>query len=104
MSAFTQERLLQVLVEICRPSASQQQMTSCSTAASQIGVCSVQAGRVRVGVGRPDSTDPEIVAAHVLARFSEPREEVAALIETAAGEAEGLIERIAAGEAAEAQA
>ena len=26
--------------------------------------------RVRVGVGRPQSTDPEIVAAYVLARFS----------------------------------
>ncbi len=30
--------------------------------------------RVRVGVGRPDSTDPEIVSAHVLARFAEPDE------------------------------
>ena len=28
--------------------------------------------RVRVGVGRPDSTDPEIVAAYVLGRFREP--------------------------------
>jgi len=36
--------------------------------------------RVRAGVGRPDSSDPEIVSAHVLGRFSEPREEVAALI------------------------
>jgi peptidyl-tRNA hydrolase, PTH1 family len=49
--------------------------------------------RVRVGVGRPDSTDPEIVAGHVLARFSEPREEVEALVELAADEAERLIER-----------
>ena len=30
--------------------------------------------RVRVGVGRPDSTDPEIVAAYVLSRFAEPEE------------------------------
>ena len=30
--------------------------------------------RVRVGVGRPDSTDPEIVSAYVLGRFREPRE------------------------------
>ena len=30
--------------------------------------------RVRVGVGRPDSTDPEIVSAHVLGRFAEPDE------------------------------
>src|SRR3979490_1742441 len=27
--------------------------------------------RVRVGVGRPDSTDPEIVSAYVLGRFRE---------------------------------
>ena len=36
--------------------------------------------RVRVGVGRPDSTDPEIVSAHVLGRFREPPEEVRSLI------------------------
>ena len=45
--------------------------------------------RVRVGVGRPDSTDPEIVAAYVLGRFREPRGEVEALIESAADTAEG---------------
>jgi len=50
--------------------------------------------RVRAGVGRPDSTDPEIVAAYVLSRFREPREEVAALIERAAGEAERLVARL----------
>ena len=33
-------------------------------------------GRVRVGVGRPDSTDPEIVSAWVLGRFREPQDEV----------------------------
>jgi PTH1 family peptidyl-tRNA hydrolase len=55
--------------------------------------------RVRSGVGRPDSTDPEIVSAHVLGRFREPREEVAALIEDSAAEAERLVERIASGEA-----
>jgi PTH1 family peptidyl-tRNA hydrolase len=47
--------------------------------------------RVRVGVGRPDSTDPEIVAAYVLARFREPKAEVAELIGRAAGEVERLI-------------
>jgi PTH1 family peptidyl-tRNA hydrolase len=47
--------------------------------------------RVRVGVGRPDSTDPEVVASYVLGRFREPREEVAALVERAAGEAERLV-------------
>ena len=50
--------------------------------------------RVRVGVGRPDSTDPEIVSAHVLGRFSEPEAEVDALIAAAADETERLIERI----------
>jgi peptidyl-tRNA hydrolase, PTH1 family len=51
--------------------------------------------RVRVGVGRPDSTDPEIVAAYVLGRFREPREEVVALIEQAADEAERLAGELA---------
>jgi PTH1 family peptidyl-tRNA hydrolase len=60
--------------------------------------------RVRAGVGRPDSSDPEIVSAHVLGRFSEPREEVAALIGRAADEAERLVERIVVGDGEEAQA
>ena len=47
--------------------------------------------RVRVGVGRPDSTDPEIVSAHVLGRFSEPAEDVRALVEEAARETERLV-------------
>jgi PTH1 family peptidyl-tRNA hydrolase len=51
--------------------------------------------RVRVGVGRPDSTDPEIVASYVLGRFREPKAEVEALIAEAAGETERLVERIA---------
>jgi len=44
--------------------------------------------RVRIGVGRPDSTDPEIVAGHVLGRWRQPREEVAALVARAADAAE----------------
>ena len=48
--------------------------------------------RVRVGVGRPDSTDPDIVAAYVLAGFSEPRADVDALIERAADEVERLVQ------------
>jgi PTH1 family peptidyl-tRNA hydrolase len=51
--------------------------------------------RLRVGVGRPDSTDPEIVSAYVLGRFSEPAERVRELVDDAADEAERLIERIA---------
>jgi peptidyl-tRNA hydrolase, PTH1 family len=50
--------------------------------------------RLRVGVGRPDSTDPEIVSRHVLGRFSEPKAEVEALIGSAAEETERLVERI----------
>jgi PTH1 family peptidyl-tRNA hydrolase len=51
--------------------------------------------RVRVGVGRPDSSDPEIVSAYVLGRFREPKGEVQALIANAAEETERLVERIA---------
>jgi peptidyl-tRNA hydrolase, PTH1 family len=47
--------------------------------------------RVRVGVGRPDSTDPEIVAAYVLGRFREPAPEVAALVERASDAVEAVI-------------
>ena len=50
--------------------------------------------RVRVGVDRPDSTDPEVVASYVLGRFREPREEVAALVERAAEETERLVEKL----------
>ena len=48
--------------------------------------------RVRVGVGRPDTTDPEIVSAHVLGRFSESRDEVRDLVERAADATERLIQ------------
>lgn len=47
--------------------------------------------RIRVGVGRPDSTDPEIVSAHVLGRFRESKDEVQALVDRAADELEGLV-------------
>jgi peptidyl-tRNA hydrolase, PTH1 family len=47
--------------------------------------------RVRVGVGRPDTTDPDIVAAHVLGRWREPADEVAAVVERAADEAERVV-------------
>jgi PTH1 family peptidyl-tRNA hydrolase len=50
--------------------------------------------RVRVGVGRPDSTDPEVVASYVLSRFREPHEEVGALIARAAEETEKLVEEL----------
>jgi PTH1 family peptidyl-tRNA hydrolase len=47
--------------------------------------------RVRVGVGRPDTTDPEIVSAHVLGKWRRPAEEVAALVDQAADEVERLL-------------
>ena len=47
--------------------------------------------RLRVGVGRPDSTDPEIVSAHVLGRFSESKEDVRDLVERATDELERLV-------------
>jgi PTH1 family peptidyl-tRNA hydrolase len=48
--------------------------------------------RVRVGVGRPDSTDPDEVAAYVLSRFPESDADVRALIERAANCAERVVE------------
>jgi PTH1 family peptidyl-tRNA hydrolase len=48
-------------------------------------------GRVRVGVGRPPTSDPDRVAAYVLGRFREPRAEVAALVEQAADAAERVV-------------
>ncbi|HXP28775.1 MAG TPA: aminoacyl-tRNA hydrolase, partial [Solirubrobacteraceae bacterium] len=50
--------------------------------------------RVRVGVGRPDSTDPEIVSAHVLGRFREDPQDVAELVKRASD----AVERIVLGE------
>jgi PTH1 family peptidyl-tRNA hydrolase len=47
--------------------------------------------RVRVGVGRPDSTDPEVVSAHVLGRFRESPGEVRELVERARAEVERLV-------------
>ena len=52
--------------------------------------------RVRVGVGRPDSTDPEVVASYVLGRFAEPAAEVRDLV----ARAREATERIVRGEAA----
>jgi len=47
--------------------------------------------RIRAGVGRPDSTDPEVVSSWVLGRFRESKEEVGALIEQAADAAERVV-------------
>lgn len=48
-------------------------------------------GRVRIGVGRPDSTDPEIVSSWVLGRFSEPAGDVRDLVDRARDTAEDLV-------------
>jgi PTH1 family peptidyl-tRNA hydrolase len=48
--------------------------------------------RVRAGVGRPESTDPEVVSSYVLSRFRESDDEVRALIGAAADEAERVVE------------
>ncbi len=53
--------------------------------------------RLRVGVGRPNSTDPDVVSSYVLSRFREPHGEVAALIDRAAREAERLVEELGSG-------
>jgi peptidyl-tRNA hydrolase, PTH1 family len=59
------------------------------------GLGSTDFWRLRVGVGRPDSTDPEIVSAYVLGRFAESEDEVRELVLRAADEADRLVERIA---------
>src|SRR3954469_18693294 len=50
--------------------------------------------RVRVGVGRPDTTDPDIVASYVLGKFSEPAADVRDLVDRA----RDAVERIVLGE------
>ena len=48
--------------------------------------------RVRIGVGRPQTTDPDRVAAYVLGKFREPKADVEALIDAGADAAERVIE------------
>jgi PTH1 family peptidyl-tRNA hydrolase len=55
------------------------------------GLGSADFARVRIGVGRPPTTDPDRVAAYVLGRFREPRAEVQELIERAADAVERLV-------------
>lgn len=47
--------------------------------------------RVRVGVGRPKSTDPEVVSAYVLGHFRESSEEVGDLIDLACQAVERVV-------------
>jgi PTH1 family peptidyl-tRNA hydrolase len=55
------------------------------------GLGSVEFARVRVGVGRPDSTDPEIVSSWVLGPFTESRDEVRELMARAADATESIV-------------
>lgn len=47
--------------------------------------------RVRVGVGRPASSEPDVVSAYVLSRFREDRAEVLDLVERAADEVQRIV-------------
>jgi peptidyl-tRNA hydrolase, PTH1 family len=47
--------------------------------------------RVRVGVGRPDSSDPEVVSAYVLGRFREDDAQVDELVERACEHVERVV-------------
>jgi peptidyl-tRNA hydrolase, PTH1 family len=47
--------------------------------------------RVRVGVGRPSSSDPEIVSSYVLGRFREDPAQVRDLVERAADGAQRIV-------------
>jgi PTH1 family peptidyl-tRNA hydrolase len=50
--------------------------------------------RVRIGVGRPESTDPEVVSSYVLSGFREPDDEVRELFGRAADEADRLVREL----------
>jgi PTH1 family peptidyl-tRNA hydrolase len=47
--------------------------------------------RIRVGIGRPDTTDPEIVSAYVLGRWRQPADDVRALVDAACAEVERVV-------------
>ena len=55
------------------------------------GLGSADFGRIRIGVGRPPTTDPDRVAAYVLGRFQESKAEVRDLVEQAADVAEETV-------------
>ena len=55
------------------------------------GFASPDFQRVRIGVGRPDSTDPEVVAAYVLGAWRQPQAEVADLVDRAGAAVEAIV-------------
>lgn len=48
--------------------------------------------RVRIGIGRPDTTDPEIVSSYVLGRWRQPEAEVRDLVDRAADAVERIVD------------
>ena len=49
--------------------------------------------RVRIGIGRPDTTDPDIVSSYVLGRWRQPPAEVTELVDRAADAVERIVDR-----------
>jgi PTH1 family peptidyl-tRNA hydrolase len=48
--------------------------------------------RVRIGIGRPDTTDPEIVSAYVLGKWRQPPADVADLVDRAADAVQRIVD------------
>jgi PTH1 family peptidyl-tRNA hydrolase len=48
--------------------------------------------RVRIGIGRPDTTDPDIVSAYVLGRWRQPEADVRDLVDRAADAVERIVD------------
>jgi PTH1 family peptidyl-tRNA hydrolase len=55
------------------------------------GLGSADFMRVRVGIGRPASSDPDVVSTYVLGRFTEPDEQVQALVGRACEAVEAVV-------------
>jgi PTH1 family peptidyl-tRNA hydrolase len=47
--------------------------------------------RVRIGIGRPDTTDPDVVSSYVLGRWRQPEADVRDLVQRAADAVERLV-------------
>jgi PTH1 family peptidyl-tRNA hydrolase len=56
------------------------------------GLGSPDFARVRVGIGRPDTTNPEIVSSYVLGRWRQSDAEVAEIVDLAADAVERIVE------------
>jgi PTH1 family peptidyl-tRNA hydrolase len=48
--------------------------------------------RVRIGIGRPDTTDPDIVSAYVLGKWRQPEADVRDLVDRAADAVERIVD------------